>query len=173
MIITGRVWKFGDDVNTDVIFPGRYTYELMSDEEMGKFALEDADSAFNRDARAGDIIVAGKNWGCGSSREQAVKSLKARGVAAVIAGGFSRIFYRNALNEGLLTITAPEAVDLAEEGETIQIDVEKSRITVSGIEVKFQPYPQYLNQLVSCGGLVPYTRRRVEQRNGEKTVRGK
>lgn len=164
MKIVGRIWKFGDDINTDIIFSGRYTYEPMSDEAMGQYALEDADSEFNRQAKPGDIIVAGKNWGCGSSREQAVKCLKARGVAAVIAGGFSRIFYRNALNEGLLTIVAPQIAAMVKEGDVLSIDLEAHRIqTVQG-ELPFQPYPEYLNKLVGCGGLIPYTKERLRRR---------
>lgn len=167
-MIAGRVWKFGDDVNTDVIFPGRYTYEPMSDETMGKYALEDADSAFNREAKAGDIIIAGKNWGCGSSREQAAKCLKARGVAAVIAKGFARIFYRNALNEGLLILVCPEADQIAQEGESISVDTERCIIRSAHGKYCFQPYPAYVRGLVEAGGLIPYTIRRLREREGEK-----
>ena len=113
MIISGKTWKYGDDVNTDVIFPGRFTYNLMSDEDMGRHALIDLDTVFNQNMQPGEIIIGGKNWGCGSSREQAVKCLKARGVGAIIAKGFARIYYRNALNEGLATIVCPEAVMLS------------------------------------------------------------
>lgn len=167
-MIAGRVWKFGDDVNTDVIFPGRYTYEPMSDEAMGKYALEDADSAFNREARPGDIIIAGKNWGCGSSREQAAKCLKARGVAAVIAKGFARIFYRNALNEGLLILVCPEADRIAQEGESVSVDTERCIIRSAHGEYRFQPYPDYVQGLVEAGGLIPYTIQRLREREGEK-----
>lgn len=163
-MIVGKVWKFGDDINTDVIFPGRYTYEPMSDEAMGKYALEDADSAFNRQAQAGDIIVAGKNWGCGSSREQAAKCLKARGVAAVIAKSFARIFYRNALNEGLLILVCPEANRIAKDGEIIKIDIDAHRIYAKNRVVEFQPYPSYLNRLIACGGIVAYTKERLEEK---------
>ena len=160
-MIVGKVWKFGDDINTDVIFPGRYTYEPMSDEAMGKYALEDADSAFNREARPGDIIIAGKNWGCGSSREQAAKCLKARGVAAVIAKGFARIFYRNALNEGLLILVCPEADRIAQEGESVSVDTERCIIRSAHGEYRFQPYPAYVKGLVEAGGLIPYTQKRL------------
>ncbi|MBU5458030.1 3-isopropylmalate dehydratase small subunit [Oscillibacter sp. MSJ-31] len=167
-MIAGRVWKFGDDVNTDVIFPGRYTYEPMSDEAMGKYALEDADSAFNQEAKPGDIIIAGKNWGCGSSREQAAKCLKERGVAAVIAKGFARIFYRNALNEGLLILVCSEADQIAQEGESISVDTERCIIRSVHGEYRFQPYPAYVQGLVEAGGLIPYTIQRLREREGEK-----
>ena len=99
--ITGRVWKYGDDVNTDVIFPGKYTYSLTDPAEMAKHALEDLDPAFVANVRPGDIIVAGKNWGCGSSREQAVVCLKEVGVGAIVARSFARIYFRNAINYAL------------------------------------------------------------------------
>ncbi len=161
--MNGKVWVFGDDINTDVIFPGRYTYEPMEDEAMGKYAMEDADSDFHKKGVAGDILVAGKNFGCGSSREQAVKCLKARGVAAVIAGGFARIFYRNAINEGLLVITCPEAINLVKEGEMLTVDMKSHKITTEHGEAKFAPYPLYLTQLVDSGGLIPYTKQRLSK----------
>ena len=111
MKIQGKVWKYGDDVNTDVIFPGKYTYTIKERSEMAKVACEDLDPEFNKNAVAGDIIVGGKNWGCGSSREQAVTCLVERGIGAIIAKGFARIYYRNCLNEGLPIIVSPEAVE--------------------------------------------------------------
>ena len=98
---SGKVWKYGDDVNTDVIFAGKYTYTIKEPAEMAKVACEDLDPEFNKNAQAGDIIVGGKNWGCGSSREQAVTCLKERGIAAIIAKSFARIYYRNCFNSGL------------------------------------------------------------------------
>ena len=108
--ITGRVWRYGDDVNTDVIFPGKYTYSISDREEMAQHALEDLDPDFAHSVQPGDIIVAGKNWGCGSSREQAVTCLKEAGVAAIIARSFARIYFRNCINEGLPIVTC-DAVD--------------------------------------------------------------
>ncbi|KUK99515.1 MAG: 3-isopropylmalate dehydratase small subunit [Synergistales bacterium 54_9] len=125
MKVTGKVWKYGDDVNTDVIFPGKYTYTVSERSEMGQYALEDLDPEFNKNAKPGDIIVAGKNWGCGSSREQAVTCIKERGIAAIVAKGFARIYYRNALNEGLPIVVCPEAVDAIEAGDEISIDFDK------------------------------------------------
>lgn len=162
-MVSGKAWKFGDDINTDVIFAGRYTYRLMSDEEMGKYAMEDADSDFNQKAAAGDVIVAGKNFGCGSSREQAVKCLKTRGVAAVVTKGFARIFYRNALNEGLFIIVCPEAVDAVEEGETVEIWPEENKIVTLRGSFSYQPYPKYVQGLVAAGGLIPFTQKRLRK----------
>src|SRR5262245_39772320 len=100
--LRGRVWKYGDNVNTDVIFPGKYTYTLTDPVEIGRHALEDLDPDFAAQAQPGDVIVAGKNWGCGSSREQAATCLKQNRVGAVVARSFARIFFRNAVNNGLL-----------------------------------------------------------------------
>jgi len=107
--IRGNVWKYGDDVNTDVIFPGKYTYTISDPEEMARHALEDLDPDFVGRVQPGDIIVAGKNFGCGSSREQAATCLKYAGVGAIIAVSFARIFYRNAINQGLPALSVPEA----------------------------------------------------------------
>jgi 3-isopropylmalate/(R)-2-methylmalate dehydratase small subunit len=161
--ITGKVWKYGDNINTDVIFPGRYTYTLMSEEEMGKHALEDMDTIFNKSDVRGNIIVGGWNWGCGSAREQAVKCLKARGVGALIAKGISRIYYRNSLNEGLPIIICPQAVDAINSGEEITINFETNAIITGGVQFSFPPYPEYVLGLVSCGGLIPYVREKLRK----------
>ena len=124
----GRVFRYGDHVNTDVIFPGRYTYTKSRPEEVAPHALEDLDPTFVERVRPGDVIVAGWNWGCGSSREQAAVCLRYAGVGAVIARTFGRIFYRNALNNGLLAIVCPEAVDALEEGAEVEVDLEASAI---------------------------------------------
>lgn len=158
----GRVWKYGDDVSTDVIFPGRYVYTLMSEQEMKTHALEGSESAFNREAVPTDIIVAGKNWGCGSSREQAVKCLKARGIGAIIAESFSRIFYRNCINEGLPVVICPEATEAIDDKSMVEIDFEQGVIRSGQRELHFAPYPDYVAQIVRCGGLVPY----IQQQNG-------
>ncbi|MBC8448690.1 MAG: 3-isopropylmalate dehydratase, partial [Chloroflexi bacterium] len=99
--IAGRVWKYGDDVNTDVIFPGKYTYSISDPQEMAQHALEDLDPGFVKNVRPGDVIVAGRNFGCGSSREQAVTCLKEAGVGAIVAKSFARIYFRNCINQGL------------------------------------------------------------------------
>jgi len=119
----GKVWKYGDDVNTDVIFPGKYTYTVAEPEEMAKHALEDLDPEFAGNVHEGDAIVAGKNFGCGSSREQAASCLKYAGVEAIIAKSFARIFYRNAINFGLPAIVCPEAARTLKAGDSVEIDI--------------------------------------------------
>ena len=164
MIITGKVWKYGDDVNTDVIYPGRYTYQLLDEEQIASHALEDLDSEFSRGFISGDIIVGGKNWGCGSAREQAVKTLKYKGVSAIVAKSFARIYFRNCLNEGVLAITCPEAVDAINKGETISIDVDNHNITTPQGIYEFPSYPEYVMELVRAGGIVPLTIKKVQNR---------
>ena len=119
--ITGRVWKYGDDVNTDVIFPGKYTYSISDPKEMAQHALEDLDPSFVQNVQPGDIIVAGKNWGCGSSREQAVTCLKEIGVGAIVARSFARIYFRNCINQAL-PIVICDAVEGVEAGQEVSID---------------------------------------------------
>ncbi|MGD9405787.1 MAG: 3-isopropylmalate dehydratase, partial [Anaerolineae bacterium] len=129
--IAGRVWKYGDDVNTDVIFPGKYTYSISDRKEMAEHALEDLDPDFVENVQPGDIIVAGKNWGCGSSREQAVIALKEAGVGAIVARSFARIYFRNCINEGLPIVTC-DAVDSVEPGDEITIDFASGTVTTPG-----------------------------------------
>ncbi len=162
MIIKGKVWKFGDDINTDVIYPGKYTYQILSPEEMAKHAMEDLDPTFAKNVKEGDIVVAGKNFGMGSSREQAATSLKYAGVKAVISKSFSRIYFRNAINQGLFAITSPEAVDAIEDGEKIGIDIGKGEIhTKKGI-FKFSPYPEKVMEILKDGGLIEHIRKTAE-----------
>jgi 3-isopropylmalate/(R)-2-methylmalate dehydratase small subunit len=130
--LVGRVWKYGDGVNTDVIFPGKYTYSVKEPGEIAAHALEDLDPAFAEDAQPGDVIVAGRNWGNGSSREQAVTALKYKRIAAVVAKSFARIYFRNGINQGLLLITCPDAVDEAQSGDTLEIDLERNSIRLNG-----------------------------------------
>ena len=159
MKVKGRVWKYGDDVNTDVIFPGKYTYTVSERADMGQYALEDLDPGLTKNAKPGDIIVAGKNWGCGSSREQAAICLKERGVGAIIAKSFARIHYRNCLNEGLPIIISSEVQGLVEGGDEIEIDFEKGEISAGGQVVKFPPYPEFVQGLVADGGLIPHVKK--------------
>jgi 3-isopropylmalate/(R)-2-methylmalate dehydratase small subunit len=161
--LIGKVWKYGDNVNTDVIFPGRFTYTLMTEEEMGTHALEDLDVNFIQSGKPGDIIVGGRNWGCGSAREQAVKCLKARGVGALIAKGLSRIYYRNCLNEGLPIIVCPEAVDAIDAGQEITVDFETHTVMCPSGQFKFPPYPDYVMGLVEYGGLIPFVQAKLRR----------
>lgn len=163
-IIKGRVWKYGDDVNTDVIFPGKYTYTISDPQEMAKHALEDLDPQFAGEVEPGDIIVAGKNWGNGSSREQAVVCLKEAGVAAIVARSFARIYGRNCINNALPALTCPEAVDAIEDGEVIEIDMEAGEIHCAGGTFHFPPIPPNVMAIIEAGGLVPYTQQQLAAR---------
>ncbi|HRF48589.1 MAG TPA: 3-isopropylmalate dehydratase [Anaerolineales bacterium] len=156
-----RIWKYGDGVDTDVIFPGKYTYTLKEPAEIAAHALEDLDPRFSKESQPGDVIVAGKNWGNGSSREQAVTTLKFRGIVAVIAKSFGRIYYRNAVNQGLLLLTCPEAVDAAADGATLTIDLEASTITIDDRAYAFPPLSPSVRSMIEAGGLVPHLRRKL------------
>jgi 3-isopropylmalate/(R)-2-methylmalate dehydratase small subunit len=158
--ISGRVWKYGDDVNTDVIFPGKYTYSISDRQEMAEHALEDLDPEFVKEVQSGDIIVAGKNWGCGSSREQAVICLKEAGVGAIVARSFARIYFRNCINEGLPIVTC-DAVDSVAMGEVISIDFEAGVVTTPGGEYTFPPLAPSVMEILDAGGLVPHVRQRL------------
>ena len=158
----GKVWKYGDDVNTDVIFPGKYTYKIMSDEEMASHALEDLDPNFAKNVNPGDIIVAGKNWGYGSSREQAVKCLKAAGIKAIIAESFARIYYRNCINLGLPAITLKkEEIEKFDAGDEVDVDIEKGIIInkSKGFELHFPPFEGYVMDIIRAGGIIEYIRK--------------
>jgi len=159
----GRIWKYGDDVNTDVIFPGKYTYAIMEPEEMARHALEDLDPDFSDRVRPGDVIVAGRNFGCGSSREQAASCLKFAGVQAVVAVSFARIFFRNAINQGLPVIQCPEAVDAVHAGDTIRIDFQQGVIHTHSGDFRFLPLPESVLGILQAGGLVPYTQKKLKR----------
>jgi 3-isopropylmalate/(R)-2-methylmalate dehydratase small subunit len=155
------VWKYGDDVNTDVIFPGRYTYQLMEPAEMAKHALEDLDPEFAKNVRPGDVIVAGKNFGCGSSREQAAACLRAAGIQAVIAKSFARIYFRNAINLGLAVLQCVEASDALQTGDEVEIDFAGGKIISGGRVFNFFPLPDSVIGIIEAGGLIEYTKKKL------------
>lgn len=161
MVIKGRVHKYGDDINTDVIFPGRYTYKNLSEEEMASHAMEDLDPDFSKKVKKGDVIFAGKNFGMGSSREQAVLALKYAGISAIVAKSFARIYFRNAINSGLPAIEAPEVVDAVEEGDEVEIDLQRGIIKTPKGEFKFAPFPEKVREILDAGGLIPYIKSRI------------
>jgi 3-isopropylmalate/(R)-2-methylmalate dehydratase small subunit len=159
----GAVWKYGDNVNTDVIFPGRYTYQIMTPEEMAKHALEDLDPRFAAGVKPGDVIVAGKNFGCGSSREQAAACLKAAGVQAVVAKSFARIYFRNAINLGLPVLQSEEAVDALETGDHVDIDLARGEIRSAKGTFRFLPLPPAVIGIIAAGGLIEYTKSKLKE----------
>lgn len=165
--ISGRAWKYGDNVNTDVIFPGKYTYTITAREEIARHALEDLDPTFAAKVQPGDVIVAGRNWGCGSSREQAATCLVYSGVGAVIAESFSRIFYRNALNNGLLAIVCPAGARAVQTGETITVDLARQVVGCAAGEFPFPPLSPTILQIVQAGGLIEYVKARLENGKGK------
>ena len=153
----GRCWKFGADINTDLIIPGRYlnTTDPM---ELAKHCMEDADPAFSSKVSEGDIILADKNFGCGSSREHAPISIKAAGISCVIAKSFARIFYRNAFNLGLPVIVSPEAYDGSDENDTIEVNTQDGTITnvTKNISFHAEPIPPFMQEIIDHGGLMGY-----------------
>ncbi len=163
-MLSGMIWKYGDHINTDLIIPGRYldNYDLA---HLAAHAMEDVDPAFARSVQKGDIIVAGRNFGCGSSREQAPLALKAAGVGAIIAGSVARIFYRNAINVGLPIIICPEAARCLSHGDTVVIDLAKGTIKNerTGETMRFVPPPDFLLAILEGGGLVPYLRGKMNK----------
>jgi 3-isopropylmalate/(R)-2-methylmalate dehydratase small subunit len=164
----GKVWKYGDDVNTDVIFPGRYTYQIMTPEEMAKHALEDLDPGFAAAVRPGDVIVAGKNFGCGSSREQAAACLKAAGVQAVVARSFARIYFRNAINLGLPVLQSEEAVERLETGDHVDLDLARGEIRSAEGTFTFHPLPESVLGIIAAGGLIEYTKAKLSADEAEE-----
>ena len=162
--LSGRAWVYGDNINTDVIFPGKYTYTISDPADMARHALEDLDPSFAGAVQQGDIIVAGKNWGCGSSREQAATCLRAAGVRAIIAASFARIFFRNAVNNGLLPIACPEAAAVIGPGEVVTVDVGRCVVRCAAGEFPFPPLSDSLRRIVEAGGLVPMLKQTMADR---------
>jgi 3-isopropylmalate/(R)-2-methylmalate dehydratase small subunit len=163
--ITGKVWNFGANIDTDVIIAARYL-NSSDPEHLAKYIMEDADPEFPNKLQRGDIIVAGENFGCGSSREHAPIALKAAGVAAVVAPSFARIFYRNAFNMGLPIFELPESLEI-KEGEEISINLDKGEITnnTTNKTYKFTPIPDFMQELIAVGGLINYAKAEMEKAN--------
>jgi 3-isopropylmalate/(R)-2-methylmalate dehydratase small subunit len=163
MELKGKAHKFGDDINTDEILPARYlnTSDPM---ELAKHAMEDADPEFVKKAKPGDFVVAGKNFGCGSSREHAPVALKAAGLAGVIAVSFARIFYRNAFNMGLTILEAPDAAKEIEGGQEISVNFDTGEITnlTTGKKYLSHPIPPFMQELLADGGLIAHIKKQLE-----------
>lgn len=157
----GKVWKFGDDIDTDVIIPARYLNQ-STPEHLAAHCMEDADTEFAQKVQAGDIMFGGKNFGCGSSREHAPISIKAAGVQVVIAESFARIFYRNALNIGLPILECPEAVAETQAGDEVKVDLETGVVenVTRKKSYQAQPFPPFMQDLIKAGGLISYVKGR-------------
>jgi 3-isopropylmalate dehydratase small subunit len=153
----GKCWKYGPDINTDLIIPARYL-NTTDPQELAKHCMEDVDTAFVEKVGTGDIIVADKNFGCGSSREHAPLAIKASGVACVIAKSFARIFYRNAFNVGLPVIVCPEAFEDIAEGDVVEVTTETGSITniTQGTSYSAEPIPPFMQEIINHGGLMEY-----------------
>jgi len=165
--VRGKVWKFGDNVDTDLIIAARYL-NTSEPKELAKHIMEDADPNFVGKMEPGDIIVAGENFGCGSSREHAPIALKAAGIAAVIAPTFARIFYRNAFNMGLPIFELAEAKEI-KEGDIVRINMQKGEVIneTSGKSYKFKPIPKFMQELVDAGGLIEYAKKELAAKERE------
>ncbi len=166
MELKGKVHKFGDDINTDEILPARYLYTTDT-AELARHAMEDADPEFVGKLRAGDFIVAGKNFGCGSSREHAPIALKAAGVAAVIAHSFARIFYRNAFDMGLPILECPEAAAELKDGAEISVNLDTGAVIDLGTGRRYasQPIPPFMQELLADGGLMAHLKKRLQEKS--------
>lgn len=152
----GKAWNYGDDINTDFILPGIYL-ELTDPDEMGKHAMEGIDPEFAKKVQPGDVVIGGRNFGLGSSREHAPLALKHSGVSAVIAEGYARIFYRNAANLGLPALECPNVSKEIKTGDTVEVDLAKGKIIVNGEkELSFVPVPEFMMEILEAGGLREY-----------------
>ncbi len=163
MIFKGRVWKFGDNVDTDVIMPARYL-NTTNPQELASHCMEDIDKDFANKISKGDIIVAGRNFGCGSSREHAPVAIKACGISCVVAVSFARIFFRNAINIGLPILESKEASCDIKDGDIIEVDLNKGDIKniTNGKVFHSQPFPEFMQKLIKAGGLMEWVKERIK-----------
>ena len=164
-MLKGKVYKYGADVNTDVIIPARYL-NVSDPAELARHCMEDIDQDFAGKVQAGDIIMATTNFGCGSSREHAPMAIKASGVSCVIAKSFARIFFRNAINIGLPLLECDQAVDDTEAGDILEVDLSSGRIKnlTNGKVFDARLYPDFMAELINAGGLIEYTKQRLASR---------
>jgi 3-isopropylmalate/(R)-2-methylmalate dehydratase small subunit len=163
MLLRGRVWKFGNDIDTDAIIPARYL-NTSDPTELAKHLMEDADKEFPDKVRTGDIFVAGKNFGCGSSREHAPIAIKAAGIQAVIAKSFARIFYRNAFNIGLPIFESAEASEKIQETDEVEINADDGiiRNLTTNATYRANQIPPFMQELIDAGGLIEWTKRKLK-----------
>jgi 3-isopropylmalate/(R)-2-methylmalate dehydratase small subunit len=162
-----KVWKYGDSINTDMLFPGKYCYTCGTIDEIKPHLFEDLDPNFAKEVSEGDIIFAGRNFGCGSSREQPVLGLKAFGIKAVIAESFARIFYRAAINQGLVLIENPEAVKAYSGSEEVRLDLDSGELFIGDKKFTFPPLPTEIKAIAEAGGLLEYTKKKLKEKKGD------
>ena len=168
MTIQGRAWKLGDNVDTDQLVPGRYL-SLTDPRELAAHCLEDVIPRFHEFVQAGDVVVAGENFGCGSSREHAPAALKALGIACLVARSYARIFFRNCINLGLPALTAPDAVSAIEDGDEVRIEPETGEIENLSrpFRCSVSPLSGFVEEIIKSGGLTAYVRRRLAAEKAE------
>lgn len=161
--MTGRAWVYGDNVDTDVIIPARYL-NTSDPKELAKYCMEDIDQSFSKEVKQGDVIIAGENFGCGSSREHAPIAIKESGVSAVIAKSFARIFFRNAINIGLVILKNTELPDEVTKGDEIEVDAQSGKIKnlTTNKEYSTTAYTGSIKELIDVGGLVNYTKAKLK-----------
>jgi len=167
-VLRGRAWKFGTNIDTDQIIPAKYAVYSLDEKELGKHAMEGVPGreTWAAQVTAGDIMVTGSNFGCGSSREIAPLAIRGAGVSLIIADSYARIFFRNAINMGYPILQSPQAAEAVSEGDELDVDLEEGivRNFTKGDEYRCEAFPQFMNELLHMGGLVPWVRRRLEER---------
>jgi 3-isopropylmalate/(R)-2-methylmalate dehydratase small subunit len=166
-ILRGRAWRFGDNVDTDQVIPAKYAIYSLDEKKLGEHAMEGVPGnagGWTPRISPGDIIVAGSNFGCGSSREIAPIAIRGAGISCVIADSFARIFFRNSINLGYPILQSPQAAEAIEEGDELEVDLEEGVIRnfTKGDEYRADPFPEFMTELMRMGGLVPWVRRRLE-----------
>jgi 3-isopropylmalate/(R)-2-methylmalate dehydratase small subunit len=167
LVLRGKVWKFGTNVDTDQIIPARYAIYSLDEKVLGEHAMEDVPDnvGWSKKVTAGDIMVAGSNFGCGSSREIAPVAIRAAGISAVIADSFARIFFRNAINIGYPILQCPQAAEAVQQGDQLEVDLEEGiiRNLTQGDEYRADAFPEFMTELIHMGGLAPWVRKRLAE----------
>jgi 3-isopropylmalate dehydratase small subunit len=174
-VLRGRAWKFGRDIDTDQIIPAKYAIHSLDEKELGKHALEGNREGWAQEVAPGDIVVAGSNFGCGSSREIAPVAIRGAGISAVVADSFARIFFRNAINMGYPILQSPEAANEVAEGDELEIDLAEGLIRnlSRGDEYRAEAFPEFMTELMRMGGLAPWVRKRLAERRALEAAAGR
>jgi 3-isopropylmalate/(R)-2-methylmalate dehydratase small subunit len=167
-VLRGRAWKFGDNVDTDQVIPAKYAIYSLDEKKLGEHAMEGVpgnEGGWSQRVAAGDIVVAGSNFGCGSSREIAPIAIRGAGISCVIAGSYARIFFRNSINLGYPILQSPQAAEAIAEGDELEVDLDEGviRNLTRGDEYRAEAFPQFMTELMRMGGLVPWVRGRLEE----------